>query len=220
MQKRSATGKTTLLHTAIISLALSYPPDAVSMYMLDFAGGSLNLFYGLPHVGGVAIGGQDDEKVEKLSTLLLNELNRRKKVLSALGLVNISSYTSASGMNMPYIVVFLDNFTPVLDLYPTLDVFFQTIARDGGSCGIFLMMTATTPNSVSYRISQNIKSMIALRMPDKNDYSVIVGRTEGLEPEVFPGRGLIRGNPPLEFQTALPIEGKNEFIAPLEILWQ
>lgn len=205
------TGKTTLLHTAIISLALSYPPDAVSMYMLDFAGGSLNLFYGLPHVGGVAIGGQDDEKVEKLSTLLLNELNRRKKVLSTLGLVNISSYTSASGMNMPYIVVFLDNFTPVLDLYPTLDVFFQTIARDGGSCGIFLMMTATTPNSVSYRISQNIKSMIALRMPDKNDYSVIVGRTEGLEPEVFPGRGLIRGNPPLEFQTALPIEGKNEF---------
>ena len=37
---------------------------------------------------------------------------------------------------------------------------------------------------------------------EKSEYSSIVGRTDGLEPSNNPGRGLIRGNPPLEFQAA------------------
>lgn len=203
------TGKTTLLHTAILSLALSCSPDLVHMYLLDFGGGSLNLFRDLPHVGGVAMGG-DGEKIHKLSVMLTNELSRRKKLLSELGLVNIASYQEATGETLPYIVLFLDHFAPVLELYPDLDAFFQTIVREGSSCGMYLVVTAGTQSALNYRISQNIKFSIALRMPDKNDYATIVGRTNGLEPENLPGRGLVRGNPPLEFQTALPMDGGSE----------
>lgn len=203
-------GKTTFLHTAIMSMALSYTPENINMYLLDFGGGSLNIFRHLPHVGDIAVGGQDDDKINRIADLLLNELDNRKKLLASYGLINISSLYEASGIKLPNIVIILDNFAPVLEMYPQLDLFFQKIVRDGAGFGIYFVVTAGTYNALTYRISQNIKSMIALRMTDKNDYSVIVGRTEGLEPEGYVGRGLIRENPPLEIQVALPAEGKNE----------
>ena len=165
-------GKTTLIHTLIISAALSYTPDELHMYMMDFGGGSLNLFRELPHVGGVALG-DDDERINKLAQMLLDELERRKKRIAELGLVSIQSYKEATGEPLPFILLLLDNFAPVLDMYPDLDTFFQTLVRDGASCGIYLVATANTQSALSYRISQNIKFSIALRMPDKSDYAQI-----------------------------------------------
>ena len=203
-------GKTTLLHTTILSLALSYSPSKVNLYMMDFGGGSLTLFSGLPHVGGIAVGGRDDEKIRKLAELISNELDQRKNLLSKHGLINISSYCEATGNALPFIVLLLDNFAPVLDLYPDLDNFFQTLVRDGGGCGIYFVATASGLNALGYRVSQNMKAAIALRMPDKHDYATIVGKTNGLEPEDRPGRGLVRNSPPLELQVALPTDGRSE----------
>jgi len=54
-------------------------------------------------------------------------------------------------------------------------------------------------------------------MADKGDYALIVGRTNGLEPSPVNGRGLVKGNPPLEFQTALPAEGESEIERTIKI---
>ena len=72
------------------------------------------------------------------------------------------------------------------------------------------MVTASTQSALSYRISQNIKFSIALRMPNRSDYAPIVGSTGGLIPENYPGRGIVCGTPPLEVQFALPAEGDRE----------
>lgn len=47
-------GKTTLLRTLALSLALTHTPYAVAVYGLDLAGGGLSALSGLPHVGGIA----------------------------------------------------------------------------------------------------------------------------------------------------------------------
>lgn len=202
-------GKTSFLHTLIMSTALSYSPDVVSMYLLDFGGGSLNLFRNLPHVGAVARD-NEEERVTKVCKLVFEELKRRKEIFSEIGIVRIDAYREASGETIPYILLAVDNFGPVLNLFPDLDEFFQIITREGGSYGIYLVATANSENAVSYRISQNITGGVALRMPDRSDYASIVGRADGLEPENLPGRGLCRGKPPLEFQTALPVPGDTE----------
>lgn len=202
-------GKTSFLHTLIMSTALSYSPEVVSMYLLDFGGGSLNLFRNMPHVGAVARD-NEEERVTKVCKVVFDELKRRKEIFSEMGIVRIDAYREAKGATMPYILIVVDNFGPVLNLFPDLDEFFQTLTREGGSYGIYLVATATSENAVTYRISQNITGGIALRMPDRNDYASIVGRTDGLEPENMPGRGLCRGKPPLEFQTALPASGDTE----------
>ena len=160
-------------------------------------------------MGGVALGG-DDERINKLARMLLDELERRKKRIAELGLVSIQSYREATGETLPYILLLLDNFAPVLELYPDLNVFFQTLVRDGASCGLYLVATANAQSALNYRISQNIKFSIALRMPDKSDYAPIVGSIGGLLPENYPGRGLVCGTPPLEVQFALSVEGSRE----------
>lgn len=203
------TGKTTFLQTFIMSAALSYSPAEVSMYLLDFGGGSLNLFRELPHVGDVARD-SEGEHIDKICKLITDELTRRKDAFARLGLVNLDSYREISGETLPYMVLVVDQFGPMLNLYPQLSDFFQTLTREGGAYGIYLVGTAVSESAVTYRISQNLKGGIALRMPDRSDYASIVGRTNGLEPENLPGRGLFPGKPPLEFQTALPASGGSE----------
>lgn len=203
------TGKTIFLHSLIMSLALSYSPAQVSLYLLDFGGGSLALFRKLPHVGEIARD-SEEEKVEKICGMLQQELNRRKELFAEQGVVSIHSYREVSGDPLPYVVLALDNFAPVLNLFPELNDFFQSLSREGGNYGMYFITTANNQNAVSFRVAQNVRLTLTLRMTDKNDYSAIVGRTNGMEPENLPGRGLVKGNPPLEFQTALPAVGDSE----------
>ncbi|MCL2671187.1 MAG: type VII secretion protein EssC [Clostridiales bacterium] len=197
-------GKTTFLHTLILSLARNYTPEEINLYLMDFGNWSMGQFAGLPHVGGVA-NDNDEEKVEKLAKMLGKELRKRRSDFSDCGAGNIAAYREISGKTLPYIVLILDNFTPVLNLYPALEDFFITITRESANYGIYLATCANTPMSLGYRINQNIKSGIALQMSDYNDFAQIVGKTGGLTPENIPGRGLVRSQQgPLEFQTALP----------------
>ncbi len=198
-----STGKTTFIHTVIMSSVLTYKPDELNIYAFDFGGGSLNLFKDFPHVGCVARDTQT-ETVEKLINLLSDELASRKDKIANSGLINIETYRDVTGENFPYILIVVDNFAPVFNLYPNSDQFFQTMSSQGGAYGMFLLITGGVQNAISYRVAQNIKSAVALQMTDKNDYAAIVGRTNGLEPENYPGRGLFKAKEPLEFQTALP----------------
>ncbi|HEV3496405.1 MAG TPA: FtsK/SpoIIIE domain-containing protein, partial [Actinomycetes bacterium] len=48
------TGKTTLLRTLVLSLALTHTPAQAAVYGLDLLGGGLQVLAGLPNVGGIA----------------------------------------------------------------------------------------------------------------------------------------------------------------------
>ena len=203
------TGKTTLLQTTILSLALSYSPDRLQMYLMDFGAGSLMLFKDLPHMGGIARS-DDGEKIVKMTQMIRAEIAKRRQLFAACGAGNYQLYNALSGETLPNIVLVVDNFAPVLSLYPELDTFFIELAREGSTYGIYWLVTANTTSGIGFRISQNIRMALALQLTDRNDYSGIVGRTNGLEPENFPGRGLAKGKVPLEFQTALPVAGSSD----------
>jgi S-DNA-T family DNA segregation ATPase FtsK/SpoIIIE len=205
------TGKTTLLQTLAISLALSYTPDEVNIYAMDFGSWELGALSALPHVGGVALGGEE-EKITNLAGLLLNILQERRRGFTAHGVNNLRAYSRAIRKSAPYIVLLLDDFAPVFEQYPELEQFFMTLVRSGGGYGMYLVATASTISGMPYRIRQNIKQNIALQMIDKTDYLEIVGRVSpGTELDKVMGRGLVKGKPPLEFQTAYAIEHGMEF---------
>lgn len=117
-----ATGKTTLLQSAVMSLSLCYSPEQVHLYLMDFGGGSLRLFRELPHVSGI-VDGDDAQKQSKLTTMLIDTLDRRKKLLAGQGLVSIDAYREATGEQLPWIVLLLDHVAPALELYPDIDGF-------------------------------------------------------------------------------------------------
>lgn len=210
------TGKTTLLQTAIMSLVQTYSPTELNIYIMDFGGWSLGIFKDYPQVGGIA-NDNDEVKIEKLVQMLQKSLNERKRKFSEVGVGNLTAYKQITGEEVPTIVLVLDNFAPVFDLYPDLDGFFLRLTQEGGNYGIYFLATASSQMNFGYKISQNIKGAIALNLTDATDYQSIVGKTNGLEPEDAPGRGLVKSAPPKEIQIALPAKGATDGERVLEI---
>lgn len=204
------TGKTTFLQTLVMSAALNYSPEELNIYIMDFGSLSMRVFSSMPHIGGIVEMGQD-ERIAKLASLLREELEFRKNLLAKAGVGNISAYKQMLGAErLPYILLVIDNFNVVLPTYPDLDSFFVTLTQSGASYGIYMAASATGANGFSYKLKDAINMRFALRLAENSDYSGIVNRTDGLYPENFMGRGLVRGNPPLQFQTALPADGATD----------
>ena len=202
-------GKTTLLQTLIISTALMYSPEDVSIYVMDFGAWSMKLFETLPHVGGVA-NGNDYERLEKLIRLLDKELTYRKNIFAQVGVGNIELYREVSGKSMPYMILLIDNFEAVLSTYQEFDEFFIKLSREGAGVGIIMVLTSGT-TGINFKVSNNIKQSLALQLVEKTEYISIVGKTDGLLPATNPGRGLVKGEyVPHEFQTALGIKSVTE----------
>ena len=79
----------------------------------------------------------------------------------------------------------------------------NTIAASGAAYGIYMIFTANTELGLSYKFTQLIKGTIALQQREKGDYAQLVGSVNGISLPNFPGRGLIKGNPPVAFQAAV-----------------
>ncbi|MBM3708869.1 MAG: type VII secretion protein EssC [Actinobacteria bacterium] len=203
-------GKTTFLQSLMMSLCLLYSPEDINIYILDFATRLLNIFSGLPHVGDILMVDEKD-KLQKLMHFILKELNKRKNIFTEKGVGSLKAYIQSISRDIPAIFIIVDNFAAITELYPDIYDQFIQISREGANLGIHFVFTANNQLGVGYRIYTNIKMAIALQMLDKAAYVDVVGNTYGMEPENVKGRGLVRGNPPLEFQCALPVEGETEF---------
>lgn len=124
--------------------------------------------------------------------------------LSATGSSAASSNATSSPVSLPAIVLVIDNYFALSETYESVDEKMVMLAREGAKYGIYMAVSATNASLVRYKFAVNFKMAVTLQLTDKGEYDGIVGRTEGLEPAKLAGRALVRGKPPLEFQTAVP----------------
>lgn len=198
----SGTGKTVFLQTLCMSMAHLYSPDEVNAYIMDFGGNSLRMFEKLPQVGGVMTI-EEKSKIDQFIMYVFREIENRKVLFEENRSAGFNAYRS-SGKKLPAIVIIIDNYFALSESYEDVDAHMMLLAREGTKYGIYLVATATNSTFVRYKFSVNFKMAVAFQMTEKSDYDGIVGRTEGLEPMKVPGRGLVRGKPPLEFHASLP----------------
>lgn len=202
-------GKTSFLQTLVTSLAVTHSPQDVNIYLMDFGGRALTMFSPLPHVGGVVLP-DEDERVDRLLRFLLRQLETRQERFANAGVNTLPAYRESTGDRMPAIVVILDNITGFTSIYPDFEDELAELAREGGNVGIHLVITANSPSLIKAKISGNITMAVALQLADKADYTTAMQRMGNIEPAHIPGRGLVKGNPPLEFQTAFPVDADTE----------
>ena len=193
-------GKTTFLTTLCYSLIRNHSADEVNIYIMDFGSETLTAFDQAPQVGGVIVS-SDEEKVVNFLKMMTKEMDYRKNLFSAYG-GDLVSYCKNSGKQMPNIVVVLNNYAGFAEEFEDYLDAFTLLTRDGVKYGIYFAVTASNTNDVRYKAKQNFKQMFTMQLNDATDYSIVVGKTEGLVPSKFKGRGLVALDRVYEFQTA------------------
>jgi S-DNA-T family DNA segregation ATPase FtsK/SpoIIIE len=200
------TGKTTLLQTLITSLAMEHTPEEVNLYLVDFGGGLLTPFAPLPSVGDVILPGES-EKADGLLHFLLKELDVRRQLFAQADVNTLAAYRNRTGQPMPAIVLVVDDYDAFARIYSEMVDQLTALFQAGGSFGIHVVLSAAAASSVGSSIRDNANVTVAFQLMDPTEYGPSVGYTGLLRPLPVPGRGLVRGTPPLEFQAALPVAG-------------
>jgi S-DNA-T family DNA segregation ATPase FtsK/SpoIIIE len=115
----------------------------------------------------------------------------------------------STGKKIPVMMRVIDNYSVFTELFDEYENVIISLSRDGGNYGIILVKTEAVLIRLKRRILQNVKLMIALQLNDSIYYISAVGKSDIL-PDSTKGRGLAKGSPPLEFQTALALEAGND----------
>lgn len=206
-------GKSTFLQTMVYSFMSKYSPEVLQMYLLDFSSHVLAPFEKAPHVGGVIFDSQE-EKLEKFIHMLIQMMDERKQLLRG---GNYSQYVQAYGIQIPAILVVIDNFAAFREKSKNAyDDVMLRLAREGVGYGIFLAVTAAGfgINEIPARIGDNIRTVISLEQADKFKYMEVLRMTrlEILPETDVRGRGIaVIDGRVLEFQTALCLPAEDDF---------
>ena len=193
-------GKSTFLTSLCYSLIQDHTAEELNLYIMDFGSETLKAFENAPQVGGVVVSA-DEEKTINLFKMLYEIIENRKAVFSAYG-GDYQSYCKNSGKTLPNIVVAINNFAGFAEQYEDLQEQFTLLSRDGVKYGVYFVVTASTTNAVRYRTMQNFKTVFTMQLNDAADYPVVVGKTDGLIPTKYKGRGLVALDRVYEFQSA------------------
>ncbi|AWN30062.1 type VII secretion protein EccCa [Streptomyces sp. NEAU-S7GS2] len=199
-------GKTTLLRTLVLSLALTHTPQEVGIYGLDLVGGGLAALSGLPHVGGIA-GRVDRERVARTVDEVRNMLAAREDLFREHGIDSVDQLRDlhAAGrlpqLASAEIVLVIDGFGALRDDFEEVDDDVADILQRGGGYGIHVVAGMLRWNDVRIAVQSNFGTRVELRLNDPSESSIDSKLAVTLSPDE-PGRVLTAGK--LFAQVALP----------------
>jgi S-DNA-T family DNA segregation ATPase FtsK/SpoIIIE len=209
----SGSGKTMLLRTLLLSLALTHSPRDVWCYAIDAGGQGLGVFAQLPHVGGV-IQTRDRERVFRLLSLIEREIIHRQELFRVAGAGDLPTYRREQDQSLPAWIIVIDKIALLREEFKDRNGF-ETITDDlirliriGRLYGVHFIITADGIRDMSHHLLALLDGRIALRMQDTNDYNEVLGaRVTSQIPATLPGRGLyVRAEQGLlDLQVALPL---------------
>jgi S-DNA-T family DNA segregation ATPase FtsK/SpoIIIE len=184
----TGSGKSELLLSWVASLARNYRPAEVCFVLADFKGGTafdaLNV---LPHVTAV-ITDLDGEGARRGVESLRAELRRREAVLAQAGARDIAS----PGVQLPRLVIVVDEFAALVAEHPELVEVFTDIAARGRALGMHLVLGTQRATGVFREaLMANCPLRLSLRVSDTADSRVVVGSDEAAQlPGDLASRGL------------------------------
>jgi S-DNA-T family DNA segregation ATPase FtsK/SpoIIIE len=186
-------GKSTVLRTLLLGLALTNTPSELTIFALDFGGGMLNALRGLPHVGGVADRQQPDvvrRTVAEVSALLAD----RERTFRVAGVESAADFrhrrTQGEFADDPHGDVFLvvDGYLTLRTEFEELEAELLPLAMRGLSYGVHLLVTASRWTELRPALKDLLGTRLELKLGDPGDSEI--GRTHAARVPARPGRGL------------------------------
>ncbi|MDP9316023.1 MAG: FtsK/SpoIIIE domain-containing protein [Chloroflexota bacterium] len=198
-------GKTMLLRTLLMSLALTERPSDIWCYLIDAGGQGLDPVRKMPHVGDL-VPVREVERVRRLIRLVRHWL-RERQTASRNGEVTDNGPALTEIQPLPKILLVIDKFALFNEAHKDLLDELVALARSGRQHGVHLIITADRPGDIPLKLLGFFESRLTLRLTDENDATMFTGeRMAARIPIDLPGRGyqLDKERGLLEFQVALP----------------
>ncbi len=201
-------GKSTLLRSMVMSLALTHTPEEVQFFGIDFGGGTLASLDGLPHSGGVA-GRLEPDTIRRIIAEVTGLLAAREQQFRTLGIDSMADFRARKqrgGLREdPFGDVFLvidgwQSFRQEFEL-SDLEMRVVNLATQGLSYGVHVLIGATRWAEIRPAMKDLLGTRFELRLGDPGESDI--DRNGALNvPSGRPGRGLSRDK--LHFLAALP----------------
>ncbi len=167
---KTGSGKSTLLHILITNLALTYSPDEIELYLIDFKKGVEFKTYAtceLPHARVIAI---ESEREFGLSVLqsLDAELKQRGDTFRHLGVQGLADYRrDQPGKPLPRILLIVDEFQELFveddKIAQEAGLMLDRLVRQGRAFGIHVMLGSQTLGG-AYSLARSTLGQMAVRI--------------------------------------------------------
>lgn len=218
-----ASGKSTLIHSIIMSVIYRLSPKEIRLIIFDTSGIELTPYFNLPHLVFPVV----DDVSEVIRTLdwIIAEMNKRYKLFSALGVKNIDSYNEkiicaekfnrlipdpfwrpadVNDVLMPFlkvmtpIMVVMDDYIQFVSYNNEIGHKLITLSQSANIVGIHFILSTRNllSSSIDNQLKINISTRISLTMPSKKESRSILNQN-GAE-ELFGNGDMLYLSPYLE----------------------
>ncbi|WP_433244251.1 type VII secretion protein EccCa [Streptosporangium sp. CA-135522] len=197
----TGSGKSELLRTLVLGLAITHSSEILNFVLVDFKGGAT--FLGLDtlsHVSAVITNLEDElPLVDRMYDALHGEMVRRQELLRAAGnYASLRDYERAreQGVDlkpMPTLFVVIDEFSELLSAKPEFIELFVMIGRLGRSLGVHLLLASQRLEEGRLRgLDTHLSYRIGLRTFSAMESRVVLGVADAYELPSAPGNGYLK----------------------------
>ncbi|MEU3602493.1 type VII secretion protein EccCa [Streptomyces sp. NPDC006798] len=197
----TGSGKSELLRTLVLGLAVTHSSETLNFVLADFKGGAT--FAGMsqmPHVAAVITNLADDlTLVDRMGDSIRGELNRRQELLRDAGnYANIHDYEKARAAGaplqpIPSLVLVIDEFSELLTAMPDFIEMFVQIGRIGRSLGVHLLLASQRLEEGRLRgLETYLSYRIGLRTFSAAESRAAIGVPDAYTLPNVPGSGYLK----------------------------
>lgn len=176
----TGSGKSEIIQTYILSMALLYHPYDVAFMIIDFKGGGVvNQFKKLPHLVG-AITNIDGREIERSLLSIRAELKKRQELFAEYNVNHIDAYIKLYKQGvvqkpLPHLILIVDEFAELKMEQPEFMKELISAARIGRSLGVHLILATQKPSGVvDPQIWSNSRFKLCLKVQSKEDSNEVI----------------------------------------------
>ncbi|MEV4560456.1 type VII secretion protein EccCa [Kitasatospora sp. NPDC049285] len=199
----TGSGKSELLRTLVLALALTHSSEILNFVLVDFKGGATFLgLDALPHTSAVITNLADEaELVDRMRDALHGEMIRRQELLRAAGnYASLLEYETARAAGtalapLPTLFVVVDEFSELLAAHRDFMDLFVMIGRLGRSLGVHLLLASQRLDEGRvHALESHLSYRIGLRTFSAMESRGVLGVPDAYQLPSQPGNGFLRSD--------------------------
>jgi hypothetical protein len=192
----TGSGKSSIVHSCIISILWKYSPKNVSLVLIDPKYVEYGYYENIPHL--ILPIARSIDEIENALNYCIEKMKERYKILSEKKVKNIKEFFEKfpeENISMSYIVVFIDEYADMIMQKKSLEDNVIRLAQMARAAGIHIVLSTQRPSIdvVTGTLKANFPTRIACKVSSGVDSRVIIG-VDGAEKLLGCGDMLIFNN--------------------------